>query len=222
MADGAWRFISTTRVPVEEDFILFIGHQHFMDSRLEQEFLLIGRLFFYALASRDRGDGGRGIVPGRRTAQGCRAGLQIFPVLFKTAKINRQGSGGFRALIRDKGNDGRDALVNIHDLLINGTGFGSVIFVGSVGIAVCHKTGRFDGFSAGGSHILQNCKDGILEALQTGRTGAFCAAGVITLHRSISVLSTVIERHQSTAGGTIDEAGERIDLPGVINGSGAL
>ena len=100
-----WWFISTPGVPVEDDFIFFIGHQHLIDSRLEQNFLLIGRLFFYAFAGRDRGDGGRGIIPGRRAAQvGC-AGLQVVAFLFQAAKVISQGSRGGGSVAGDEGHD---------------------------------------------------------------------------------------------------------------------
>ena len=65
-----------------------------MDSRLEQKFLLIGRLFFYARAGRDRGDGGRGVIPGRRTAKGRGAGLQVVALFFQAPEIISQGSRG--------------------------------------------------------------------------------------------------------------------------------
>lgn len=87
-----WWIISTTRVPVEEDLILFIGHQHLIDSCLEQKFLLSGRLFFYAFTGRDRGSGGLGVITGRRVAERSCAGLQIVPVLFQAPEIFSQGS----------------------------------------------------------------------------------------------------------------------------------
>ena len=60
-----------------------------MNGRLEQSFLLIRRLFFYARTGQDGVCGGLGIVTGGRAPESSCAVLQICSVLFQPTEIVR-------------------------------------------------------------------------------------------------------------------------------------